>query len=445
MRFAKTVITFICAGLVAIPAWSVSPQSTPPTVQQKLPTVQQSAAELKRELDQTLKQYGTQTLSTFLRQQAEAGLNLGPLRQYFFKKNHGSVEVIDVRIPVNAQRMITFANQQLSLSGIDFIQFNGIVDPSLPPLTQPLPDQAAAYKEWVHARATIFPLMGFAVTLFEAGLGRLQASTGELAASLARAFTVLGLEVQFSAFSAQWNKLWVQDQSLIPWRFNEQTRDFAGTAHLLNRFLDSIRGVTRAHVWNYLVNWGYTLLLYGVGVVALRRFGVAPPGIAQMIRSSWVTNTGGYMAFGLTQVMLGKSFARGEISELLRYQLETLAVGWGGFWRAVATVPGLSSVGNTMLYSFGLLVTAPLFVKTYNASAYARKTGKLFEANSEAARHAIEQQNRTSDFYAVTPYSKEITSGSLLKQTYHNLIRFFCWRKRRCHLKQRLFNINTSL
>ncbi len=428
----RPFVAFVCAFSIVfqVSAAAIPRENTPSSVEE-------SARQLQSELTETLGRQGTQSLMLFLRQKAESGMALASLRHYFFDQNHGQPVIINEAIPEKAQPMIRFVNTQLRLSGVDFIQFRGVIDRTLK-LNEPLPSQARLYRKWVKFRTLTFPLLGAASGIFQAGVVQLSNSVAKTASAVAQALAVFGLEVNFSVFSKKWNILWSDEHPMIPYRVSLPARDASCVARLLGRLLDATRGVTRADMWNFLVNVAYTGVLISLSNAALGHFGISHPGAFASVGKSLVIGSSGFLAFGLSQVALGKAFARGELSELLRFQLETLIVGWGAFWRNVGSAPHMGVVGTVMLYSLALIVTAPLLAKTFLAGRYAQKTARLFAVNDETARSGespcsellkMKNQDWLGDFYGLAPFSKQKQVGLFLKQTLQNVKSTFAGQK----------------
>ena len=385
-----------------------------------LPDLRREAHALAMELEQILKTQGTQAMSQYLRLRAVQGLKLSPLRELFYHKHGFSRQVIAVRIPPDGQAMIDFANQQLTESGVDFIQFKGIVDKNLPPLDHPAPSQEKLYKKWKFAKHTTLPLIGFAVTILEAGAN---APMPQLVTSLARSFTVLALDLQFKIFRSRWTRVLSNRQGMLQWQLQTTSRKLQHLTKIANRLLDGTRGLASAYLYSYLVNWGYAILLYASRVVTLRflsskvHFLPLEPdefSIVNMIQESWLVNTAYFLAFGLTQNTLRTSLERGEISETLRYQLNTVAVAWANFWRIVSFIPGMTRIGQIMLYSFGAIVTVPLVIKTYEANDFARETAHIFAANEGDLMTLSPTEQAFGDVYADIPFSRNESLSQLM-------------------------------
>ncbi len=442
----KSAVSLFCAFLIgttsvatisfSIPALGATPIPVAARNDSSFgPTADERSFALRQEIHEIFQKRGTQALTQFLRDKAEAGLDLQPLREYFLKKNNGKIEFIDELIPEGGESFINFANAQLRLSGVDFIQFRGIVDKNLR-LDARSPAHQKLYQRWQKIRTFTIPYLGFGVALIQMSLGMIP-SHAQLAASLAGAVCILGLETQFAKFSSWWNRhFWSKDKPFIrlSWRVTGEQRTLSKAAKLLNRLLDSTQRVTQAHAWIYLVNWIYALILSAASTVTLQVYGAAAPHFLahflNFLSNTFKTGSASFFSFALFQVLLGKAFARGEIAELLRYQLECLAVDWGTIWRDVAATggrqhPGRTKFGNLMLYSFAAFATAPLLLKTAMSGLYAKKTARIFTLNGEHARNysyscmqllAAKAKKTPSDFYMIIPFSKQKSVGALIKR-----------------------------
>src|SRR5690606_12614127 len=91
-----------------------------------------------------------------------------------------------------------------------------------------------------------------------------------------------------------------------------------------------------------------------------------------------IINMGVFVSYGIPQVALGHSFKRGEISELLRYQVETILEAWSDFWRLASLAPRFRFLGNLMLYGAGALIAVPFLMKNAGADDYARHTALIY-------------------------------------------------------------------
>ncbi len=399
-------------------------EKSPPSSTQMKPSLDQireQADELALQLRDILETQGSQAMSRYLRLRADQGLRLTPLRRLFYANNGYKHEELSVTIPPGGEAMVRFANEQLTKSGVDFIQFKGIVDKTLPAMNQPAPSHVKLYGDWKIARDTTLPLIGFAVTIFEAGANP---ANFELIASLVRSFTVLALDLQFRLFSTQWDRVFSQNKSLITWRWQTASQKLHHLTRVANHLLDGTRGMTRAYVYSYIVNWGYSILLYSSQFLAARflkpRFpslqieDVTDFSVLRMIQESWLVNTAYFLAFDLAQQALKTSANRGEMSETLRYQLDTVGAGWANFWRVVSFIPGMSKIGQIMLYSFGGIVTLPLVLKTYEAKDYARGTAHIFAENDGESMPISPAAQAFGDVYDYLPLSRNETLSDLL-------------------------------
>lgn len=342
-----------------------------------------AAEDLRSTLEAVMTAQGGGSVARLLRERAEGGLDLAPLRRQVLAANGHEPLTIDVPVHPTAKGRVVFANRMLRDSGVDFFVYRAVEDDGLLPQETPGPGDEKSYRRWRATRAIVLPLMGFAATLAEAAQGGgFEAVT---AAALASAFAVVGLEVQFSLFSNQWVKLWKQDTPLIPWRIARPFAE-AETSRLkqrLNGLVDGVNGalgvVTRAHAWNFTINWAYTLIVYGAGVVG--SYVAGHPDLSFPFMKVLVGSSVFYASFGLFQTAMASAASRGEVSELLRYQIESVALKWNSLWRMVSLVPGLEGVGLALQTVFIGLVTVPTMARLKGADAYARETARLFGRN----------------------------------------------------------------
>ncbi len=350
---------------------------------QRLP---EALVELRGSLERLYATAGTGAVLRDLRARSEAGQDLEPLRRLVRAQVPGGVEKVPVVVHSQALPRVAYANRLLRASGIDFIQYDPQVDDTLPPPELPAESDAKVYKRWKISRSIILPILGFATALAQGGMvGGIEAPT------LARGLAGFGLELQFSLLNHKWVKLWRQDTSLLNFRLKELPGAEAsrlrerlnGLVRGTNKLLDKMSFVTRAHAWSYVINWAYTVVLYGSGVLGQMIAG--QPGahfdVLQLVMDSWLLNTAFYVSFGLSQIALTNFSMRSEISELLRFQIETVALKWNSVWRMVSLVPGLNSLGMAMQWGFTAAIAAPLLIKLAGANAYAEATAARFQAN----------------------------------------------------------------
>ncbi len=429
-RFTTFVLVIALAGCAHKKAPSPQPTDNEPhlTVVPKplerapysplvIPTVnikdlRQQVHALEAQLEMVLQSEGTQALSRYLRLRARQGLKISALRDLFYHKDGLKPDVISTEIPSDGQDMIKFANQQLRESGIDFIQFKGVINKRLPRLERPLPSQTELYRRWEVARTTSMPLIGFAITVLEAGAN---VSSAEIIASIVRAFTVLALDLQFRIFKSFWTKLQSNNAPLLARQIGITTGKFHRLIEVMNELLRSARGATKGYLDSYLIDWGYALLLYASQSLTLHYIipGYQEFSILKMINKSWLVNTAYFVAFGLLHNALKTSEDRGEISETLRYQIESVGAAWASFWRLVSLIPKMNVISQVMLYSFGAIVTVPFLVKTWSATDYANETAHIFASHEGEEVPITRMSELLGDSYDYPHLSRQMTFSNL--------------------------------
>jgi hypothetical protein len=372
--------------------------------------------ELRGSLETLYATAGTGAVLRDLRARAEAGQDMEPLRQLVRAKAEGGVERIPVHVHPHALSRVEYANRMLVTSGIDFIRYEAVLDSTVPAPELPAETDAQSYKRWKRTRSVVLPILGFASAVAQGAVnGAIDAG------ALAQGFALFGLELQFSLFNHHWLKVWRQDTPLLNFRLKEFPEAEANRLKVrlnsliasTNAALDKVSFVTRAHAWSYLINWGYTVILYGSGVLGHMIAGDAGAhfDVLSLIMDSWVLNTAFYVSFGLSQIALTNFSMRNEISELLRFQIETTALKWNSVWRIVSLVPGLSGLGLAMQLGFTGAIAAPLLMKLAGANAYAQGTAARFRVNNHdigTPPAPLEPQGLCARFlggvYAATPF-----------------------------------------
>ena len=343
-----------------------------------------------KEITEIYRTAGTDALARHLRERADAGLDLTAIRQQILLENNNTAQAIEVRVHPNMAASVDFANSQLKQSGIDFFMFKALIDSNEPDPTVPFKSDAATYKKWRIARIATVPIIGFAASLAEAGLIGHGSQTPSALPTLARGLAILALELQFSAFSNWWNRnFWSADKPLINAqipqfrtvdrdRFLTKMNDLVGVAN------KALRGVKRAHFYNYMVNYLYTGVVYTAGLVTALVIGDHSYNFnfVKILSDSFLITTAFFGAFGMNQILLGSFLKKGELSELRRFRRESTALWWNAIGRAVSLVPGLKQLGLGMQLSFGLFSTLPLAIKSLSQPRFNARTKEIFEANT---------------------------------------------------------------
>lgn len=350
---------------------------------------------LTSQMKEILETHGIGEVREKLHSLAKEGFDLLSYREPILEANSGPLK-IEVTIHPKSGRFVTYANEQLRKTGIDFIEYVPVFDEKATAPNDPLPTDAQADRAWQKVRGALIPMTGFLAVLWQQGaltdLSSFSFEDKKLYADLSVAMTVFMLEMQFALFSHKWAKLWQQDQN-----FNLQfgmLPDNAGISRSVNRIVKllnkisaaTINRITPSHVYNFVVNWGYALTLYSVGVFAGQALGLTEHAwsVVELVSKSGVMTVAFYLAFGLDQVAMAQLAGRGEVSAHLRFKIETVAVFWNNFWRVASALPGLYALGLGMQLSWGALVTLPLYVKLARLEKMNEKTRDLFIANSKA-------------------------------------------------------------
>lgn len=408
--------------------------------------------QLTQMMKTTFEQYGIGEVRERLYQVAADDFDLLQYKQDILEINNGRPLVVEVAVHPTNLNYVTYANAQLNKAGIDFIQYQGIADSSLPPLNAPLPSEEKQALYWKIARSIITPSMGFLATiLMDHQLGAASdlahdvyhhmishpvltqvftqdlfdgiKISPELKKDLIVGTSIWVLEQQFNWFTNSWAKLWQDDRplhlkvNLVRFAELPQNRHFHQTVNKLvvklNRvasaihdvanykkdtdsgmsFNDFLSQLTYSHLWSYLVNWGYAATLYSIGIYAGQQMGLTHDSwdFLDLVMKSGVMTTAFYLAFGLDQVILAQLTSRGEITPLLRQKVESVAGFWNNFWRVGSSVPGLYGLGVGMQLAWGAIITAPLYWKLHQLEKMNRETKALFEKNqSQGTRRSLD-------------------------------------------------------
>ena len=375
--------------------------------------------EFRSSLESIVNAQGGGSVARYLREQADGGVDLSALRAQVLAQNGGAPQPIPVPVHPKAVGNVVFANRMLRESGIDFFVYEALEDKSLLPPSEVEPTEVQNYRRWRGARTVIQPFMGFSATLIQAWTGGgLDAVT---AAVLAQGFAVMALEAQFSIFSSQWAKLWEKDKPLIPWRI---ARPFAEAEEgrlkaKLNRLVDMVNGaagvVKQSHAWNFAINWAYTLIVYGAGVVGSYIGG--HPDVSFPFMSVLVGSTVFYAAFGLFQTAITSTSTRvrGEVSEILRYQTETASLMFLSLMRMVSLVPGLESVAMGVQALYFAVITVPVLARLKGSDAFARETARIFARNGGGVTGTAGFCERVlARVFELTPLRQRTTMGAMM-------------------------------
>lgn len=389
-------------------------------------------------LKETFEQYGIGEVRERLHKAAAEEFDLLSYKKEILKANNGQALMVEVAVHPSNMAYVTYANEQLSKNGITFIQYEAVIDPSLPPLNAPLPSEEKQALYWKIARSIITPSMGFLATiLMDHQLGAasdlVQGAYSNLVAhplfsknildgisidpqlkkDLIVGTTIWVLEQQFNWFTNSWAKLWQDSRPLnikiklatfgelpannhfnmtvnkLIIKLNQVATAINSIANYKKNelhgmsFNDFLSQLTYSHFWSYLVNWGYAASLYSIGLYAGQQLGLTHESwdFLDLVMKSGVMTSAFYLAFGLDQVILAQLTSRGEITPLLRQKIESTAGYWNNFWRVASSVPGLYGLGVGMQLAWGAVITAPLYWKLDQLEKRNRETEALFERN----------------------------------------------------------------
>lgn len=393
------------------------------------PSYETEVHALTQMMKNTLEEYGIGEVKERFYQAASSGFDLFQYKDQILAANQGHALQVPVAVHTTTLAYVSYANKQLDHMGIDFIRYQAIEDPSLPPLNAPLPSETKQAVYWKIARSIITPSMGFLATLLmdhqlEATANLTQSLfsgatlqsldiSPQLQKDLIIGATIWVLEQQFNWFTNSWARLWQDNRPLniqiklgqfaqLPpnHHFQQTVNKLTSTLNQiaaglnsaanykkdqthgmsLNEFLGQL---TYSHLWSYLVNWGYAASMYSIGVYASHQLGLTQDSWSalDLLMKSGVMTTAFYLAFGLDQVILAQLTSRGEITPLLRQKAESTAGFWNNFWRVTSAIPGLYSLGIGMQLAWGVVITAPLYWKLDQLEKLGFKIQTLFEKN----------------------------------------------------------------
>lgn len=389
-------------------------------------TIEERADAFEEALSATFHEEGTRPVLLKLRAMAEGNVDLSPLREHMMKD--GEPTEISVKVHSQMAQAVEFANEQLLLSGVDFVRYKADVDDEfMPEPKEPFRREAKSAKRWARTKAFIGPMLGLATTLIEnfasmaPGLAQSaregttsaakkaweQIPTDQVVKGIGLAAAVVGLEVQFALFTSWWNKnVWSKDGRIIP---EIPTARLWGHSPSLAVLFDMLNSVTKKVTWayglNFVVNCGYAVVGNAVALLALTVYGAI--GVIGEDFSWWelgnVLKHGGYnlwnssgdliarsffgtwlfcFAIGFNQVKMAEMKAKGLISEGTRIKVEAIQ------WYLSApgrlfSMAGMKALGDKMMLASGALVTVPMFAWNSMIDSYSRRTARLFAANAD--------------------------------------------------------------
>jgi len=404
-----------------------------------------------QEVASVLSAGGVEPMMLHLRNEVDNNLNLAPLRQAALAANDG--KPIEILVPYHEHHanVITFANRQLALSGMDFFVFKGVISPELPDPFEPPASEAELYVRWGKIRDYIGPYMGVAVVLLAAG-GEVLKQQDHL--SLGVAATTLfslkfivpavsvciakfGLEKQFGKFSKWYQKYFWDPQVFIPVPGADAQVDAHGrptgaavaaatqkstlrqwiheqffnkTQALGKGIVTSVNWlvrVTRAELMfrhtpmklgialNAFVNMMYVSTIYVAYWVGKKIVGDTVDKKFSETMYNGLETTGIFMGvFGIPQYIMGRLRARGQINETLRFKIESMSLGFANVGRGLSTFPGMEFSGKILQFIAGALFAVPIYTKASLASNYSRATGDRFQAQIAALEAEAFQEER---------------------------------------------------
>jgi hypothetical protein len=399
-----------------------------------------TADEYVNGLTKVLLEQGAPAADLFMRQYAEAGLDLTPLRKVILEANHGERQKVEVNIHPQNQEVIDFMQRQFERSKVDFVELVPVYDSTLPAPDKPFVEDAASYERWTKCRMGFISLISFAVVVaattvpeyLQGGVAAID--NMRLLTSVIQGFFVVGVEILTSKFSSELNTyLW------SPKRFQEIRENQDSGKRINQRLLELFEAMTKlfyqsplqsipevagiagrgaadglrafSKAANYLLidsvkhksinegkpfltagfyyinmfNFMYATSIFAVGYATSYFTGIPWKTFGDMIFPTAASTLGFYFALAMNQNLIGRLQSYGQISEFMRLRIELMSLYLAKPGRIIATIPGFQTLGVLMQFLSGTVGTIPSIFKITGLERYARKTGEIYENNAKLA------------------------------------------------------------
>lgn len=415
---------------------------------------------------------GPPVADLFMRQHAEAGVDLRPLKRAVLENNAGQPQKIEVVIHPNNRELIEFMQERLIKSGVDFVTLVPVIDDTLPDPEQPHPDELEKSETWKRNRKIfIGGVSGLALVAASYFANREHGIPNDfrtLANAAVAALFVLRVEAWTASHSSALNVHLFsrarfqepRENSLTHKKFLERVQialgalaklfytspmksipelasiagqDFADTVRDLSRasnklLIDCVKVpflndgkpfLTAGFYYINLFNMIYHMAIYTVSASVSYFTGVAMD--KTWVEMLWPTvkgTFGFYLALAMNQNLLGRLNRYGYTGELPRMQAEIVNIVAAKPGRMIMTHPSYTEEGKWLMIFGGLLNTIPAVKVMLGLNKYARTTAEIYARNAELAERG---ELETQPFTFTPPAPVQFTGNGIMKEVHRCL------------------------